>query len=64
MAPDQNGSAERDVGTPRWVKIFGAIALVVGLVFIIMFVVRGPHRPGQHGRSRHMGAEIVVGPYG
>ena len=64
MAPERNRVDERDVGTPRWVKIFAAIALVVGLLFIIMFVVRGPHRPGQHGPSRHMSAETVDGQYG
>jgi hypothetical protein len=37
-------------GTPRWVKVFGIIALVlVLLVVIIMFTgVGGEHGPGRH----------------
>lgn len=36
-------------GTPRWVKVFGIIALVlVLLVVIMMFIVGGPHGPGRH----------------
>ncbi len=34
--------------TPRWVKVFGTIALVVVLLFVILLLVRGPHRPGRH----------------
>jgi hypothetical protein len=38
------------LGTPRWVKVFGIIALVlVLLVVIIMFTgVGGEHGPGRH----------------
>jgi hypothetical protein len=46
--PDSNG----DTGTPRWVKVFGIIALVVVLLFLIMMFTRGPG--GRHGPSRHM----------
>jgi len=35
-------------GTPRWVKVFGMIAGVVILLFIILLHTRGPHRPGRH----------------
>ncbi|MCQ3973430.1 MAG: hypothetical protein DPW09_08305 [Anaerolineae bacterium] len=36
--------------TPRWVKVFGIIALIlILLVVIIMFTgVGGPHGPGRH----------------
>jgi hypothetical protein len=38
-------------GTPRWVKVFGIVGLVlVLLVVIIMFTGVG----GQHGPGRHM----------
>jgi hypothetical protein len=37
-------------GTPRWVKVFGIIALVVVLLFIILMLLRGP---GGHGPRRH-----------
>jgi hypothetical protein len=36
-------------GTPRWVKVFGIILLVVVLLFLILLFTRGPHR----GASDH-----------
>jgi len=33
-------------GTPRWVKVFGIIVLVVILLFVILLLTRGP---GGHG---------------
>jgi hypothetical protein len=41
-------------GTPRWVKVFGTIALVVVLLFVILLFTRGP---GGHGPGRHMPSE-------
>jgi hypothetical protein len=36
-------------GTPRWVKVFGAIALVVILVFVVLLLTgQGDHGPGRH----------------
>ncbi len=45
-------------GTPRWVKVFGTIAIgVVLLVVIIVFTgVGGPHGPGRHIPSGDAGA--------
>ena len=42
---------EATTGTPRWVKVFGIIALVVVLLFVILLFTRGPggHGPGMHG---------------
>lgn len=40
-------------GTPRWVKVFGLIALVVVLLFLILQFVGGG---GDHGPGRHTGA--------
>jgi hypothetical protein len=37
-------------GTPRWVKVFGIVALIVVVVFVIL-VLTG--RGGGHGPSRH-----------
>jgi hypothetical protein len=46
-----------DTGTPRWVKIFGIIALVlVLLVVIMMFIGGGDHGPGRHISSGNFGA--------
>lgn len=36
-------------GPPRWVKVFGIIALVILLLLVILMVVGG----GNHGPSRH-----------
>ena len=40
------------VGPPRWVKVFGIIALVVVVVFVILLLTGGP---GRHGPARHTG---------
>jgi hypothetical protein len=37
-------------GAPRWVKVFGIIALVVVLLVVVLLLTRGP---GGHGPSRH-----------
>jgi hypothetical protein len=39
-------------GMPRWVKVFGIIALVVVLLVVILLLTRGL---GGHGLSRHGG---------
>jgi len=41
---------ESPPGTPRWVKVFGIIALVVVLLFVIVVFtsIGGPHGPGRH----------------
>jgi hypothetical protein len=38
-------------GTPRWVKAFGAIALVLVLLLLILVFTRGL---GGHGPARHL----------
>ena len=43
--PDSNGD---ETGTPRWVKTFGIIALVLVLLFVIMMLTGGGHGPGRH----------------
>jgi hypothetical protein len=59
--PDSNGDTGDDpgvkpghgaiAGTPRWVKVFGIIALLVVLLFVILLLTGGP---GGHGPRRHM----------
>ncbi|HTE66288.1 MAG TPA: hypothetical protein VK736_08520 [Candidatus Binatia bacterium] len=58
IGPDSNddSAAEPDrgsiAGTPRWVKVFGIIAVVVVLIFVILLVAGGgQHGPGRHTRS-------------
>jgi hypothetical protein len=40
-----------DRGTPRWVKVFGGIALAVVLLFLVLFIAGGPHGPGRHASA-------------
>ena len=39
-------------GTPRWVKVFGIIAIGLVLLVVILLLTGGP---GRHGPGRHMG---------
>jgi hypothetical protein len=36
--------------TPRWVKLLGLAALVIGLLFVLVMLLAG----GDHGPSRHL----------
>jgi hypothetical protein len=44
--PDSDGDSKDDTGTPRWVKVFGLVALVLVLLFIILMLTG--HSPGRH----------------
>ena len=45
-------------GTPRWVKVFGIIVIVVILlVFAVMFI-GGEHGPGRHTPSGDAGSQV------
>jgi hypothetical protein len=48
--PDSSEQTSGDTGTPRWVKVFGIIALAVILLLVILLLVAGPggHGPGMH----------------
>ena len=48
---DTDNMTSEDTGTPRWVKVFGLIALVVIVLFVVLLVVGGP---GGHGPRRHL----------
>ena len=45
--------------TPRWVKVFGIIALVLVLLFVIILVtdIGGDHGPGRHIPSGDAGGD-------
>lgn len=48
------GPGNRSVppGMPRWVKIFGLIALlVIAVLILVMLLVGGEHGPGLHAPS-------------
>jgi hypothetical protein len=40
-------------GTPRWVRVFGIIAIVLVLLVVILLLTGGP---GRHGPGRHLPA--------
>lgn len=48
---DAGTDPEPTTGPPRWVKVFGIIALVVVVVFLILLASGGGggHGPGRHG---------------
>ena len=56
-------------GTPRWVKIFGIIALVVALLVVVMLLIGGGgHSPQPHGGAgasppSNVTASATVGGY-
>jgi hypothetical protein len=51
--------AEKDTqtaGTPRWVKVFGIIALLVLLLVVVALLLgKGGHGPGRHTPGGHTG---------
>lgn len=53
--PDSNRDTAEDTRTPLWVKVFGIIALIVILLFVILLLTRGSHGPSRHtgGNSSH-----------
>jgi hypothetical protein len=59
--PDSSSDTGDDTSsTPRWVKVFGIIALVVVLLFVILMFTRGPgghHGPGRHTTSGDTGSQ-------
>jgi hypothetical protein len=54
IRPQENDARGADPsaypGMPRWVKVFGiiAIALVLLVLFVILSGIGGPHGPGRH----------------
>ena len=51
--PESGEDGVGATGTPRWVKVFGAISLVVVLLVVILLFTGG----GSHGPSRHTGGD-------
>jgi hypothetical protein len=47
--PDVGVDRDTTTGTPRWVKVFGTIAIIVAVLFVILMLVGG----GRHGPGRH-----------
>ena len=56
LGPDREATA----GTPRWVIVFGVIALVVILLFAILLIIGGGHSPRRHTSSGDPGSWHVA----
>lgn len=49
--------------TPRWVKVFGIIALILVVLVVLMLVMgRGGHGPGRHTSANQAPRHIGEGP--
>lgn len=48
--PPPYADRESNTGTPRWVKVFGVIAIVLVVLFVTLALIGG----GRHGPGRHM----------
>ena len=59
MNEQKDGSAT--AGTPRWVKVFALIAVVVAVLFVVGMLVGGDHGPGRHSSSGDASAFTVAG---
>jgi hypothetical protein len=47
-------------GTPRWVKVFGIIVIVVVLlVAAVMYISGGEHGPGRHAQAGDAGGQVA-----
>jgi hypothetical protein len=47
-------------GTPLWVKVFAAVALLLLVLVVVLFASgRGGHGPGRHGEPRPPGPVIA-----
>ena len=53
--PDAGGEADEPAGAPRWVKVFGVIAVVLLVLLAIMLLSGGNHGPGRHLGSSGLG---------
>ena len=50
-SPARAGQVEPGTGTPRWVKIFGIITIVLVLLFFLLLLGGPEHGPARHTSS-------------
>jgi hypothetical protein len=55
VRPDRGSTT----GTPRWVKVFAIIAIVVALLVVIVLLTGGGHGPGRHTPSGGLGGHTA-----
>ncbi len=46
--PDEGFGTQTIAGTPRWVIVFGVIALIVVVLFVVLLLTGGGHGPSRH----------------
>jgi hypothetical protein len=44
-------------GTPRWVKVFGIVALALVAVVVVLSLIRGGHGPSRHSGDSALSGE-------
>jgi hypothetical protein len=54
---DNEPDRESTPGTPRWVKVFGIVCLILILLFVVMVFAGGGHGPGRHTASGKAGGD-------
>lgn len=72
VVPDRESSTSAPTSsarprTPRWVTVSWSITLAVVVLFVIVLVIQGPHRPGMsgvHGLGGQPPATSAVAPGG
>ena len=47
-------------GTPRWVKVFGIILIIVVLLVVARVFIGGEHGPGRHTPSGDAGGQVPL----
>ena len=65
-SPRSSATDDDTAATPRWVKVFGVITVVLVMLFLILMFTRGPGGggPGDHNPFRHFGGQAhLEGPY-
>lgn len=46
--PERESTTNLPPSTPRWVKLFGIISLIVVLLVVVALLTGGEHGPGRH----------------
>ena len=60
LEPERGTTSSTPPRTPRWVKVFGIIALVVVLLFVISLLAGIRHGPGMHTPSGDAGGYALA----